>query len=276
MGRWERQPENRNYLEVRRDMSVFVIAEAWVNHNGDFKTALDLVSAAKTAGADAVKFQMFSSQRLWGDDRIKHLELSKDQFTDIAAFCRYINIEFMCTPFGVEELEFLTPLLKRVKIASGCITRAPLLEAVSATGLPVIMSTGMSTMYEIVMAVHEYLQREVTLLHCTSSYPCRLEDVNLKVMKELGDRSSCPVGLSDHTSGITVPIAAVALGAVMIEKHLTLDRNQEGPDHKSSITPKEFKGMRMAIIEVEAALGDGIKRVLPCEEKLRKVWREPA
>ena len=244
------------------------------------------MSAAKTAGADAVKFQMFSSQRLWGDDRIKHLELSKDQFTDIAAFCRYINIEFMCTPFGVEELEFLTPLLKRVKIASGCITRKPLLEAVRDTGLPVIVSTGMSERKDIDAVCDVFgwhlggpdglLSSPATFLHCTSSYPCRLEDVNLKAMRRIREYTGWPVGLSDHTSGITVPIAAVALGAVMIEKHLTLDRNQEGPDHKSSITPREFKGMRMAIIEVEAALGDGIKRVMPCEEKLRKVWREPA
>lgn len=251
-------------------MSVFLIAEAGINHNGDFWKAMDLVDAAKTAGADAVKFQAFSSNTLWGDDRIKKYELKWDAFTALAAHCNEIGIEFMCTPFGVAEMIFLKPLLKRVKVASGCIARRPLLEAVRDSGLPVILSTGMSTMEDIEAAWD--IVHPSTLLHCTSAYPCRLEDVNLRAMDELAERFECPVGYSDHTTSITVPIAAVARGAAVIEKHFTLDRNAEGPDHKASITLREFKTMMLAIREVEACLGDGRKRVLDCEMKLRDVW----
>ena len=215
---------------------------------------------------------------------------------DIRAYCSAVGIEFMCTPFGIEEAQFLAPMVQRMKIASGCIGNEALLNAVRDTKLPVILSTGMSTMPDIQAALnhlghtplfYEGAQRNITLLHCTSSYPCRLEDVNLKAMETLRRRWGhfsdpllpstgfiCDIGYSDHTSGITVPIAAVALGATVIEKHLTLDRNLPGPDHKASITPREFKGMVMAIREVEAALGDGGKRVMPSEEALRKVWRE--
>lgn len=254
-------------------VSTFLMAEAGVNHGGRLDKALELADAAKWAGADVVKYQLFDSEKLWGDDRIKHLELRYEEMEKIYRHCNDIGIEFACTPFGVAELIFLTPMLKRIKIASGCITRKPLLDAVAATGLPVILSTGMSNMTEISDAI-QVVQQDclITLLHCTSSYPCRLEDVNLQAMVSL-KRCALPVGYSDHTNGITVAIAAVALGAVVIEKHLTLDRKAEGPDHKSSITPKELKALRIALIEVEAALGDGIKRVLPCEEALRKVWR---
>lgn len=253
----------------------FVIAEAGVCHNGDFGTALKLADAAEWAGADAVKYQLFSSQKLWGDDRIKHLELSQEQMKDIAAYCKAIGIEFLCTPFDVEAVDFLASLkVQRLKIASGCIANFDLLYAVYQTGLPVILSTGMSEPKEITRAL-DALASNVMLLHCTSSYPCRLEDVNLKAMETLENLYGYPVGYSDHTDGITVAIAAVALGAVVIEKHLTLDRNQEGPDHKASVTPKEFKAMRLGIMEVEYALGDGVKRVLKCEEPLRKAWREP-
>lgn len=254
-------------------MSVFVIAEAGVNHGGNFETALRLVDAAKECGADAVKFQLFSSLQLWGDHRITHLELSRPQMRDIAAYCKAAGIEFMCTPFGLNELEFLAPMLKRVKIASGCIGWSELLRGAENTHLPIILSTGMSEPEDVKAALDRVADCDVTLLHCTSSYPCRLEDVNLKAMEWLKGLG-CPVGFSDHTSGITAAIAAVALGAVMIEKHLTLDRNADGPDHKSSITPKEFRAMRLAITEVEAALGDGVKRVLPCEVELRKAWRD--
>lgn len=254
---------------------MFLMAEAGVNHGGKLDVAYKLADAAKYAGADAVKFQSFSSKKLWGDSRIAHLELRFAELEKLYAHCNDIGIEFACTPFGVEELTFLRPLLKRIKIASGCITRKPLLENAAATGLPVILSTGMSTETEIIEAVLKFKLDLVTLLHCTSAYPCRLEDVNLRAMEGLREiLYGGPVGYSDHTSGITVSIAAVAMGAVMIEKHLTLDRNAEGPDHASSITPKELKALRMAIVEVEAAMGDGIKRVLPCEEQLRKAWRD--
>lgn len=252
-------------------MTTFVIAEIGVNHGGSLQMAKHLIDAAKASGADAAKFQFFSSQKLWGDDRIKHLELRFADMERLHEHCQRIGIEFMSTPFGVEELILLKPLLKRIKIASGCIGRQALLEAAANTGLPVILSTGMSTPDDISRALR-WLLDEITLLHCTSSYPCRLEDVNLKAMDGLAS-FGWPVGYSDHTNGITVAIAAVALGAVMIEKHLTLDRNMEGPDHKSSITPREFMAMRMAIGEVEAALGDGVKRVMDSEKSLRSLWR---
>ncbi len=252
-------------------MSIFVIAEAGVNHGGNFEDALKLVSAARDSGADAVKFQLFNSRRLWGDERIEHLELSQAQMTDIAAYCKAVGIEFMCTPFGVEEAQFLLPMVKRMKIASGCITRHPLLEAVK--GMPVILSTGMATPADIEEALWHLNGDDITLLQCTSSYPCRLEDVNLKAMDTLSDLYGHPVGLSDHTSGIAVAIAAAARGAAVIEKHLTLDTHAAGPDHKASIMPTEFKAMVGAIRDVEKALGNGQKRVLPCEEELRKAWR---
>lgn len=250
---------------------VFIIAEAGVNHGGSVSTAWQLAEAAKDAGADAVKFQHFNSQRLWGDDRIKHLELSDAEMSNVAWRCKEVDIEFMCTPFGVPEVEFLTHLVKRWKIASGCITRKSLIRAAADTRLPVIFSTGMSTFLEIEAALRETLS-DVTLLHCTSAYPCPIEAVNLRAMDTL-KRYGHPVGYSDHTKGITVAIAAAAMGAKVIEKHLTLDRNAEGPDHKASIEPKEFRAMVTAIRTIEEALGDGIKQVYPCEEELRKAWR---
>mgnify|MGYP001581130282 CR=1 FL=1 len=253
---------------------MFLIAEAGVNHNGKLENALRLADAAKAAGADMVKYQFFDSKRLWGDDRIKHLELRFDDFVQIHRYCENIGIEFGCTAFGVAELTMLRPIIKRVKIASGMNKRDDFLEAVANTGLPVLLSTGMTTWEEMSHAFF-LLQQEclITVLQCTSSYPCRLEDVNLSAMVAM-KRHAFPIGLSDHTTSITIPIAAAALGASVIEKHFTLDREATGPDHKASITPREFKAMQIAIIEVEAAMGSAEKRVLPCEEALRKAWRK--
>lgn len=255
-------------------MSIFLIAEAGVNHNGRLSEAMKLCDAAKSSGADMVKFQFFDSERLWGDARIKHLELRFDDFVKIHRHCQDIGIEFGCTAFGVAELTMLRPLIKRVKIPSGLMTNETLLEAAADTGLPVLLSTGMST-WEEMSAAFCVLQQHclITVLQCTSSYPCRLEDVNLNAMVAM-KRHAFPIGLSDHTTSISVPIAAVALGATVIEKHFTLDPKAEGPDHKASITPHAFRIMHIALIEVEAALGDGIKRVLPCEAELRKAWRD--
>lgn len=252
-------------------MSIFLIAECGVNHNGSLQMAKRMIDEAKKAGADAAKFQLFESKKLWGDDRIKHLELRYADMEKLHQHCNQVGIEFMCTPFGVAELLFLKPLLKRIKIASGCIGRKPLLEAARDGGLPVILSTGMSTMVDIADAVWIIGQSATTLLHCTSAYPCKLEDVNLEAMDALLE-FGCPVGYSDHTNGITVAIAAAARGAAVIEKHITLDRNQLGPDHRSSITPRELQILHLALIEVEACLGDGRKRVMPSEYKLREAW----
>lgn len=253
---------------------MLLIAECGVNHNGRLDQAYRLVEAAKDAGADIAKFQLFESKKLFGDDRIKHLELRYADMENLHAVCEDIGIEFCCTPFGIAELLFLKPLLKRVKVASG-MKHETFLRTVKDTGLPVLFSTGMSSWDDVNEGIAIFPSTtNVVILQCTSSYPCRLEDVHLRSMITLGHDFERPVGLSDHTTSITVPIAAAALGASVIEKHFTLDRNAEGPDHKASITPKEFKAMRLAIIEVEAALGDGEKRVLDCEQQLRKAWRK--
>jgi len=250
---------------------TFIIAEVGVNHQGDVNLARKLVDSARESGADAVKFQLFKSQKLWKDDRIKDLELSFSDMKMLHRHCEEIGIEFLCTPFGVEELIFLTPFLKRVKIASGCLQRYELLYAAHQTGLPVILSTGMSTLEEIEHALG-ILAINVTLLHCTSSYPCPVVDVNLKVMDTLHRHFGLPVGYSDHTRGITVSIAAAARGATVIEKHLTFDVGANGPDHKASIEPLEFGKMVESIRLVESALGDGVKRIMPSEEGTRHQW----
>lgn len=261
---------------------IFVVAEAGVNHNGDYRTALELCDAARLSGANAVKFQCFSSQKLWGDDRIKHLEFDYSQFEGVASYCDGLGIEFMCTPFDVGAVEFLNPLVKRMKISSGCIAKHDLLFAVARTKLPFILSTGMSNARDIGGALailsgievdkKEVLEKNGTLLHCTSAYPCPPEDVNLLAMKSL-EAFGLPVGFSDHTENGACAIAAAALGATVIEKHLTLSRSQAGPDHQSSIEPASFTMMVQAIRTVEKALGDGIKRVMPGEVELRKAWR---
>lgn len=250
---------------------TFIIAEAGVNHNGRWERGLDLIDAAKAAGADAVKFQHFNSQRLWGDDRIAHLELSNDAMLALKAHADAVGIEFMCTPFGVPEMEFLTPLLKRIKIASGCLHNYDLLYAAYLTGLPVILSTGMNTISEIAKA-RGMLAANVTLLHCTSAYPCPLNEVNLAAMDTLRERFDLPVGYSDHTNGISVALAAVARGATVLEKHLTLDRNAEGPDHKASIEPKDFRIMVDGIRRIEQAIGNAEKRAQPSEAGIIKAW----
>ena len=251
---------------------TFVIAEAGCNHNGDIGQAFLLCNAAKDAGADAVKFQHFNSQRLWGDDRIAHLELDDAEMANVAWHCQAIGLEFMCTPFGVPEVEFLAPLVKRMKVASGCLTRFDLLAAVRATGLPAILSTGMADMHRIGAAVDALAPS--TLLHCTSAYPCPFSEVNLAAMDALRARwgASAAVGYSDHTPGIVIALAAVARGAAVLEKHLTLDRGQEGPDHKASIEPKEFRIMVEAIRTIEQAIGRPEKRLQASEAKTAEAW----
>jgi len=249
---------------------TFIIAEAGVNHNGDYVEAYKLCDAAKASGADAVKFQVFNSKKLWGDSRIEHLELHEAEFVNLAWHCHDIGIEFMATPFDADAVRFVEQLgVKRMKIASGCINRWEILDAIYPK-LPVILSTGMSRWDEIQAAVNR-LDNPLTLLHCTSSYPCAPEDVNLTAIETLRE-FGLPVGFSDHTQDTTCAIAAAALGATVIEKHLTLYRGQRGPDHLSSIEPDEFSKMVQAIRTVEKALGDGVKRVMPCETELRKVW----
>ena len=270
--------------------NVFVIAEAGVNHNGSVKTALKLCAAAKKAGAAAVKFQTFITEKnitKWAEmadyqktnigveqsqfEMSKKLELSYDAFRQIKRYCDKIGIEFLSTPDDNESLDFLVKLrVKRIKIGSAEITNIPFLRRVGRSRIDVILSTGMSEMPEVKSAYKALTvsgAKSVTVLHCTSEYPCPPEDVNLRAMDTLGMVLKAATGYSDHTMGIAVSIAAAARGAVIIEKHLTLDKRMDGPDHAASIEPDEFAEMVDAIQLVSKALGDGRKRASSSEKK---------
>ena len=270
-------------------MSVYIIAEAGVNHNGSFETACRLVDAAKDAGVDCIKFQTFKSENLvsqgaqkadyqkttTGDgsqvDMLKKLELSFDDFLRLKDYCDERGICFLSTPFDFESIDFLTTIdMPFWKIPSGEITNYPYLVALARTARPVVMSTGMCEMAEIEAALRVLRDNgttDITLLHCNTEYPTPYQDVNLLAMKTLRDAFGVEVGYSDHTQGIEVPIAAVAIGATVIEKHFTLDRTMEGPDHKASLEPNELAAMVSAIRHIEAALGDGNKTPSPSEKK---------
>lgn len=278
----------------------YIIAEAGVNHNGDPALAHKLIDAAAEAGADAVKFQTFSADAVAteaapkaayqtettgaGENQramLARLELSKPAHHDLLAHCRRSGLEFLSTPFDLESLAFLTDELDlpTLKIASGEITNRPLLEAAAHSGKKLILSTGMCMLgdVEAALAVLENvaggLKGRVSLLHCVSQYPAPAEDVNLKAMATLRRAFGLPVGLSDHTAGTAVAIAAAALGAAIIEKHFTLDRTLPGPDHRASLEPGELKEMVTGIRTVEAAMGDGRKAPQPSELETRDVAR---
>ena len=277
-------------------MSVYIIAEAGVNHNGSFETACKMVDAAKAAGVDCIKFQTFKSNKLvssyarkaeyqkstTGDgsqaDMLKKLELSFDQFRELKEYCDKAEITFLSTPFDFDSIAFLDSIdMPFWKIPSGEVTNYPYLAALARTGKPVVMSTGMCDMNEIGAAIKvlkEYGTKEIKLLHCNTEYPTPFEDVNLKAMQTMRDVFGLEVGYSDHTKGIAVPVAAVALGAVIIEKHFTLDRNMEGPDHKASLEPGELAEMVMSIRQIEKALGSGDKSPSPSEKKNITVARK--
>ena len=278
-------------------MSVFVIAEAGVNHNGSLELAKQLVDAVKESGADCVKFQTFISKNVVSKnakkadyqkqrtnaeetqlDMLKKLELSFDEFVELSQYCTEKEIEFLSTAFDFESIEFLNGLgMSRWKIPSGDITNLPYLIKIAQLNMPVILSTGMSTMDDIrnaVAALKENGAGDITVLHCTTEYPTPYSDVNLNAMLSIKKEFNVNVGYSDHTKGIEVPIAAVALGAKVIEKHFTLDRNMEGPDHKASLEPSELKAMVDAIRNIEVALGDGKKLPAESEKKNMVVARK--
>ncbi|MER3407316.1 MAG: N-acetylneuraminate synthase [Nitrososphaera sp.] len=263
----------------------FVIAEAGVNHNGKLSTAKRLVDAAYNAGADAIKFQTFVTQNLVSRalsrkqfDMLKKLELDKDSFLELRDYASSRKLVFFSTPFDMESVRLLhkevdVPLFK---ISSGDLDNLPLLRAVAKTGRPMIVSTGMSTMDEIsgaVDAVGPYC-KGLVLTHCTSLYPPAFNEINLKAMDTIKKAFGAPVGYSDHTLGYEVSIAAVALGACVIEKHLTLDKKMAGPDHKASLDPKEFASMTKGIRNVEQALGTAEKKPVPREHKMRAYARK--
>jgi N,N'-diacetyllegionaminate synthase len=269
---------------------VFVIAEAGVNHNGSVEMALQLVDAAAAAGADAIKFQSFRAHLLAVADApraayqreasgtaggqlemLRALELSADEHRRIAAHCRRRGIEFLSSPFDDESVALLATLgLERLKVPSGELVDVPYLRRVAALGLPLIVSTGMATLSEVgaALAVLEAAgcpRERVTVLHCSTEYPTPPADVNLRAMVTMRDALGVAVGYSDHTEGIAVAVAAVALGAGVIEKHLTLDRSLPGPDHRASLEPGRFAEMVLALRAVEIALGDGVKRPTAAE-----------
>ena len=277
-------------------MGAYIIAEAGVNHNGSYETACKLVNAAKTAGADCIKFQTFKSDKLvshyaikadyqkstTGDgsqvDMLRKLELSYDDFFSLKRYCDNIGICFLSTPFDLESIEFLNTLdMPFWKIPSGEVTNYPYLVSVAKTHKPIVMSTGMCTIDEIKDAIallREYGTEDIRLLHCNTEYPTPFHDVNLYAMKTLRETFGLEVGYSDHTKGIEVPIAAVSMGASIIEKHFTLDHDMKGPDHKASLEPDELSLMVKCIRNIESAFGDGIKAPTLSEKKNITVARK--
>lgn len=272
----------------------FVIAEAGVNHNGSPDMALRLVDAAADAGADAVKFQTFKADALAGADApqaayqrerapaasqvemLRALELPADALRACSRRAGERGLAFLSTPFDLESIRLLEGLVPAFKVGSGDLTNLVLLRAVAARGLPMIVSTGMATLEEVDAAVRDLRQHgdpPIVLLHCTSAYPAALADADLAAMATLRRRFGVPVGYSDHTSGIVAATAAAALGAAIIEKHLTLDGRMRGPDHAASLEPREFAEMVAAIADAHASIGDGVKAPRPDEEDARRVAR---
>ena len=280
--------------------ATLIIAEAGVNHNGSIETAGQLIETAAEAGADLVKFQTFSADRLVTgsaskadyqmettstsesqQEMIRKLELSREMHEELIVHCKKCGVGFFSTGFDPQSVDLLAELgLDRFKIPSGEITNLPYLRHIGQYGKPVILSTGMARLGEIEAAL-EVLEasgtpRElVTVLHCNTEYPTPMADVNLKAMLAIRDALGVQVGYSDHTLGIEVPIAAVAMGATVIEKHFTLDRSLPGPDHRASLEPDELKAMVQAIRNIELALsGDGLKRPSPSESKNLEIARK--
>ncbi|MDX2479076.1 MAG: N-acetylneuraminate synthase, partial [Desulfuromusa sp.] len=279
--------------------AVFIIAEAGVNHNGSLDLARQLVDVAAEAGADAVKFQTFKAESLVSLDApkaayqtqttatdesqftmIKKLELNLDAHHLLLAHCRDRGIQFLSSPFDLESVDLLLGLgIEIFKIPSGEITNLPYLRKIGSLNKKVILSTGMSTMREIEAAIQVLFtaglkKTQLTILHCNTEYPTPMADVNLRAMQALADNFDIKVGYSDHTLGIEIAIAAVALGATVIEKHITLDNNLSGPDHQASLEPLELAAMVRAIRNLEQAMGDGIKKPTPSEEKNRPIARK--
>ena len=278
---------------------TFIIAEAGVNHNGNVQFAYRLVDAAVNCGANAIKFQTFRTEKIISKnvakaqyqrdntsqdesqfEMIKKLELSYNDFINIKHYCDEKQIIFLSTPDEEESLDFLCDVINvpYIKVGSGEITNLPFLKRVASKNKPIILSTGMAYIGEVEKALDTIYSTNnnanVILLHCTTNYPTPYEEVNLRAMLTLREAFKLPVGYSDHTIGVEIPVAAVAMGACIIEKHFTLDRNMQGPDHKASLEPDDFERMVRAIRNVEDALGNGIKRPTKSEEEMKNVVRK--
>lgn len=276
-------------------MNVIIIAEAGVNHNGSIEIAQKMVDEAATAGADFIKFQTFKTELNISKkatkaeyqkkntknenesqyEMVKKLELGFDEFVELKKYCNKHGIGFLSTGFDLPSIDFLDQLgLEFFKIPSGEIINKPYLEYIASKNKPVFMSTGMANLSEIEKAIEIFqnsglTRDQITVLHCTTEYPTPMKDVNLNALITIRDAFKVRVGYSDHTTGIEIPIAAVALGSEVIEKHFTLNRNMDGPDHKASLEPHELKAMVKAIRNLEVAMGDGIKR--PSESELKNI-----
>lgn len=280
-------------------MSTLIIAEAGVNHNGDIGLAKKLVRVAHEAEVDIVKFQTFIAKNLvtktaekaiyqhesTGEsdfqlEMLQELELDKPQHQELKEFANSLGLEFLSTGFDIQSMEMLIDLgIERIKVPSGEITNLPYLRFIAAQNKKIILSTGMSTMKEIESALNVLVDNgskleDVTVLHCTTNYPTEMNEVNLNAMVSIGKEFGVKVGYSDHTAGIEVAIAAVALGATVIEKHFTLSRDLPGPDHKASLEPGDLRSLVQAIRDVEIALGDGVKRPMETEFANRSAARK--
>ena len=291
-------PLVRMFLMYKEIQRVLVIAEAGVNHNGDINLAKKLIDAAADAGADVVKFQTFVANKVVTTtaakadyqalstgsadsqfDMLKKLELSPMMHGELIKHCEKREIKFLSTAFDQESLDYLDSLgLTLFKIPSGEITNLPFLRHVGSLGKPVVLSSGMASLEEVgdAIAVLEdagTIRKKITVLHCNTEYPTPIQDVNLRAMTTIRDAFGVEVGYSDHTRGIEVPIAAVAMGASVIEKHITLDRSLPGPDQAASTEPQEFQKMIQAIRNIEQALGNGIKQASPSETKNLSIVR---
>ncbi len=278
---------------------TFIIAEAGVNHNGSLELARKMIDAAVDAGTDAVKFQTFKTEKLVSKnapkadyqkistgssesqfEMIKKLELDGNAHKSLFSYCREKKIQFLSSPFDLDSIDLLDKLgMEIFKIPSGEITNLPYLRKIGGLNKKVIMSTGMADLKEVEDAIDVLKNagtelKNITVLHCNTEYPTPFEDVNLKAMQTIAAAFKVKVGYSDHTLGIEIPIAAVVLGASVIEKHFTLDKNMEGPDHKASLEPHELKAMSKAIRNIENALGDGIKKPSPSELKNKSIARK--
>lgn len=276
-----------------------IIAEAGVNHNGKIELARQLIDVAVEAKVDYVKFQTFKTELAISKfaqkadyqkqttseaetqfELVKKLELDKNTHIELIAYCKSKNIKFLSTAFDLDSIDLLFELgIDFFKIPSGEINNYPYLKKIAEKGLPVVMSTGMANLSEIeqamdVMVDNGLSRDQITILHCNTEYPTPMADVNLKAMQTIKDAFKVKVGYSDHTLGIEIPIAAVALGATVIEKHFTLDRNMEGPDHKASLEPGELKAMVNSIRNIEIALGHGLKQETESEKKNKFIARK--
>lgn len=274
------------------ESSVFIIAEAGVNHNGNIQIAKRLVDEAVLAGADAIKFQSFKAENMVCKnapkadyqllqvaklesqyEMLKKLELTYEMHKKLIEYCKYKNIMFLSTPFDIESMELLADLkIEIFKIPSGEITNYPYLKKIATYNKNIILSTGMSTMKEIKSAIDilkENGANNISILHCTTEYPVVMEEVNLKAMNSIHKQTGLKVGYSDHTLGFEVAIAAVAIGATIIEKHFTLDKSMKGPDHKASLEPCELRSMIRAIRNIEKVMGNGIK--MPTKSELKNI-----